>query len=56
MNADEVKQELANNAEGVCRLLLPNGHRRANEWHIGSVNGEAGGSMRIHLGERNVRK
>lgn len=51
MNADEVKQELANNAEGVCRLLLPNGHRRANEWHIGSVNGEAGGSMRIHLGE-----
>jgi len=51
MNADEVKQELANNAEGVCRLLLPNGNRRANEWHIGSVNGEAGGSMRIHLGD-----
>ncbi len=51
MNADEVKEELAINAEGVCQLLLPNGKRRANEWHIGSVNGEEGSSMRVHLGD-----
>ena len=51
MNADEVKAELALNAEGVCQLLLPNGRRKANEWHIGSVDGEAGSSMRVHLGD-----
>ena len=51
MNADEVKEELAINAEGVCQLLLPNGRRKANEWHIGSVSGEAGSSMRVHLGD-----
>lgn len=49
MNADEVKQRLADNAENVCQLLLPNGVRRRNEWHIGSIEGEAGSSMRIHL-------
>ena len=49
MNADEVKNRLAGNAENVCRLLLPNGKRKASEWHIGSVEGEEGGSMRIHL-------
>ena len=49
MDADEVKRSLASNAENVCRLLFPNGRRKANEWHIGSLDGEAGSSMRIHL-------
>jgi twinkle protein len=49
MNADEVKGKLADNAEGVCMMLLPNGKRRASEWHIGGLSGEAGSSMRVHL-------
>jgi twinkle protein len=54
MNAEEVKIELAAAAENVCLHLLPNGKRKSNEWHIGSLNGEAGSSMRVHLDSQRV--
>lgn len=41
---------LARDAERVCRELLPNGKRQANEWCCGSVDGEAGQSLKVHLG------
>jgi twinkle protein len=34
---------------GVCRHLLPNGKRSGHEWEAGSVHGEEGKSLRVHL-------
>lgn len=49
MNAAEVKTLLVARTEEVCALLLPNGKRRGAEWLCGSVSGEAGESLKIHL-------
>ena len=49
MNADEVKIALKVSAESVCRMLLPHGKKKSGEWHIGSVRGESGSSMRVKL-------
>lgn len=35
--------------EVVCTKLLPNGKEKSGEWMIGSVDGEAGKSMRVRL-------
>lgn len=35
--------------EQICQYLLPNGRKIGNEWRIGSVNGEPGKSMGVHL-------
>ena len=40
---------LAERAEDLCRHLLPGGHREGSEWRCGSVQGEAGKSMGVHL-------
>lgn len=40
---------LADQAETVCRKLLPNGKREGREWSVGSVAGEPGSSMKICL-------
>lgn len=49
MNAAEIKQRLSAQAEAVCRHLLPNGKRTGHEWCAGSVGGEPGGSLKVHL-------
>jgi hypothetical protein len=45
----ELDQLLANQAEALCRHLLPNGRRVGHEWCCGSLAGEAGGSLGVHL-------
>ncbi|MFW7267526.1 toprim domain-containing protein [Gluconacetobacter sp. Hr-1-5] len=41
---------LAQQIEALARELLPGGRRQGAEWVCGSVAGEAGGSMAVHLG------
>ena len=41
---------LADRAEALCAELLPAGIREGAEWRIGSVAGEPGRSMGVHLG------
>ena len=50
MRACGIGQRLAQQGEPVCKHLLPNGHRLGREWRVGSVDGEAGKSMGVHLG------
>ncbi|TJY59421.1 toprim domain-containing protein [Sinimarinibacterium sp. CAU 1509] len=40
---------LASRVEDVCRELLPAGKREGHEWRVGSVHGESGKSMGVHL-------
>lgn len=47
--ANELATMLANKADTVVRYLLPNGKKRGNEWEAGSVSGEAGKSLRVHM-------
>ncbi len=49
MNATEIKAMLASKAADVCRLLLPAGKQVKNQWHCGSVKGEPGDSLKVHL-------
>src|SRR3546814_8239642 len=49
MRASELAQHLAANVDGVVRLLLPNGKRVGQEWRVGSVDGEPGKSMGVHM-------
>jgi twinkle protein len=48
-NISEVSQQLKARAEEIARLLLPQGKREGSEWRCGSVDGDAGGSMAVHL-------
>ncbi|MFZ2315992.1 MAG: toprim domain-containing protein [Gammaproteobacteria bacterium] len=49
MMAKEVSQLLARSALEVARLLLPHGVRKGNEWCAGSVGGEEGRSLKVHV-------
>lgn len=49
MMAKEVSRELAQRAEDIAKYLLPNGKKIASEWRVGSINGEAGKSLAVHL-------
>lgn len=49
MKAAELAALLARDAEGVARMLLPQGKREGSEWRIGSLDGEPGKSMGVHL-------
>jgi len=49
IDARQVKDMLNARAEEVCRYLLPAGKRDKQEWCVGSIRGQAGGSLRIHL-------
>jgi twinkle protein len=40
---------LGQQAEAVARLLLPTGKRMGSEWRCGSVQGDAGDSLGVHL-------
>jgi twinkle protein len=45
----EVKRALAMQAEVVAAYLLPNGRRDGHEWRAGSVHGDPGQSLGVHL-------
>ncbi|KAA5935352.1 AAA family ATPase [Pantoea sp. Bo_2] len=49
MTPAELSEKLWNSADRVAKYLLPNGHREANEWCVGSVSGEEGKSLKINL-------
>lgn len=49
MTANVISKKLSEQAENVARLLLPNGKRSGNEWRIGSIDGETGESLGVHL-------
>lgn len=49
MNAGELAQALARQAETVARYLLPEGKRQGAEWCAGSTGGEPGQSLKVHL-------
>lgn len=49
MTAKEIAQQLARDAEGICRLLLPNGKKDGKEWRVGDVSGSEGKSLGVRL-------
>jgi twinkle protein len=49
MDAKELSNQLALQAENVARYLYPNGKKESNNWRIGDVNGSEGQSLSICL-------
>ncbi|HAT1781230.1 TPA: toprim domain-containing protein [Legionella pneumophila] len=49
MMAKEISRLLAQRADDIARYLLPHGKKDGNEWCVGSINGEPGKSLRVHL-------
>ena len=49
MMAKEVSRQLAQRAEDIARYLLPNGKKSGSEWRVGSIDGESGESLGVHL-------
>jgi twinkle protein len=49
MDISLIKQKLADDVEGVCKHLLKAGERKGHEWRVGSVLGEEGKSLGVHL-------
>lgn len=45
----EIKRKLADRADDVAKMLLPGGRREGQEWRAGSVSGEKGQSLGVHL-------
>ena len=46
----QISEMLAKRAQDVCEWILPNGKRKAQEWCVGSVSGDAGDSLRVNVG------
>jgi len=44
-----IKEGLAQRAQDVAAMLLPNGRKTGNEWRCGSLQGEEGKSLAVHL-------
>ena len=49
MKASELSQKLSESADRVARELFPNGSKEGQEWRVGSIDGEAGKSLGVHL-------
>jgi twinkle protein len=49
MNAKEVSQLLAKDATNIAMMLLPNGKKESGRWVCGSIDGEAGKSLKVEL-------
>jgi len=49
MLAKDLALKLSEHAEDIAMNLFPNGKRVGSEWCVGSVHGEAGQSLKIHL-------
>lgn len=44
-----IKRMLADRAQSVAEMLLPNGMKHGPEWCVGSTGGEKGESLKVHL-------
>lgn len=49
MLAKDLSKMLADRASEIAQMLFPNGKKEGNEWCVGSLGGEAGKSLKIHL-------
>lgn len=49
MNWHEISQRLAQEAETIAAMLLPNGKRKGPEFCVGSIGGEAGESLKVRI-------
>jgi twinkle protein len=49
LNWFEISQRLAQEAESVALMLLPNGKRKGSEFCAGSIGGEAGESLKVRI-------
>jgi twinkle protein len=49
MLAKDLSVMLSERVEQVTKMLLPNGKKQGNEWCVGSIGGESGDSLKIHL-------
>lgn len=49
LEINDIKERLNSRAEEVARHLLPNGRLRGHEFEVGSLAGEKGQSLRIHV-------
>jgi twinkle protein len=49
MRASDISRLLGAQAESVVRELLPQGKRAGHEWKVGSLSGEPGDSLAVHL-------
>lgn len=49
MNWQEISQRLAQEAETIASMLLPNGKRKGPEFCAGSTTGEAGESLKVRI-------
>src|SRR5438874_13353518 len=49
MKAPDIARALAGRIDHLVRDLLPAGHREGHEWRCGSVAGEPGDSLGVHL-------
>lgn len=49
MTPRELSERLAREAEAVAKHLLPNGKREGREWRCGSLAGDEGKSLGVHL-------
>jgi putative DNA primase/helicase len=45
-----LKKVLRENIETLCRHFFPNGKKAGEEWQVGSLQGEEGRTLNIHLG------
>ena len=45
----EIVDRLAGNIGALCENLMPNGRREGAEWRCGSVDGQPGKSLGVHL-------
>jgi twinkle protein len=45
----EIKRLLASSAQSVAEMLLPGGRKNGPEWECGSIRGEKGESLKVHL-------
>lgn len=45
----DLSERLAKDAEGIARMLLPDGKREGQEWRAGDTSGEPGRSLGVHL-------
>jgi twinkle protein len=49
MDITQLKQMLTDRTESVASYLLPSGRKETSEWRVGSLDGEKGQSLGVHL-------
>jgi twinkle protein len=53
ITVNEISSKLWASVDRVCKHLLPNGKKEANEWVVGSTGGECGKSLKVNLAGKN---